>query len=123
MPADDGIEPRERSRSGAARDWNTERPERRRFPEVRIGDEQRLATAPPDSALRKERELLSSYPDNGLVHPAAFSRESCIRRMRSLSDSDDTLSRLRSTTSGKPSGVVRFGSVTTILDAESLTNV
>ena len=42
-----------------------------------------------------------------------------MRRMRSASDSDDTRSRFRSTTSGNPNGVTRFGCLTTIVDRDS----
>src|SRR3954471_2360357 len=105
---DDDIETGERAGRRSARHRNSQCPERRRLSKMRIGDEQRFSRAPPDRALRQKCECFPGDTNDGVVHrstpvgagPAAFSSESCIRRMRSLSDSDDTLSRFRSTTRG-----------------------
>ena len=79
---------------------------------VRIGDEQRRGTPPVRSALGEELQLFTTH-DRIRGHPAARSSASCIFRTRSASDSEETRSRARSTSSGNASGGVRRGSVTT----------
>src|SRR4051812_12295866 len=99
---DNRVEASERSAGGSARHGHAKGAESGGLAEMRIGDEERPAGVPPDRPLGQQRQVLAGDSDDGLVHPAAFSSESCIRRMRSLSDSDDTLSRFRSTTRGNP---------------------
>ena len=107
------VEPSERRRCRSARARRC--PQRGRPPPCRNADRRRAAwTCAPSklrareatSVLRRTYSLRSNPAQRqSSAHPAARSSESCMRRMRSASCSDDTRSRLRSTQSGKASGV------------------
>src|SRR4030095_12698240 len=112
------VQSDERSRGRAAWNRNTCRAKRSRFAKVRVRDEQRPPALPVRHTFREQHDAVARDLDHCVTigfrhrHPAAFSSASCMRRMRSVSDSDDTRSRARSTTSGNPNGVTRFGWLT-----------
>src|SRR5687768_12332901 len=106
----------------AARDAYTERAERCRLAEVRVRHEERAAARPVGGALDAQLDRLAC-DGGGRAHPAARSSATCMRLIRSASISLDTLFRVRSTSSGKASGVNRFGDMTTTRPVDSRCSV
>src|SRR5829696_961283 len=97
--------------------WNSACSKSRCLTPVWISDEQRVLSFPIRCALRQKRKRLTFQLD--LDHPAARSSARCIRRILSVSFSEDTRSRVLSTRSGNASGGVRRGVVITTRDDAS----